>query len=125
MDFEKLFFFVKSTKYYFEQQFEPLKDKDRLRRSLTSPTRVRKRTYGDRFISAINPKSAEASRLRMLARGRNKRAVWRIPTSPSRGGHFAVYPSRLIETPIRAGCPPGGIVLDPFLGSGTTALVAH
>lgn len=36
-----------------------------------------------------------------------------------------MYPSRLVVTPIEAGCPPGGIVLDPFLGSGTTAVVAR
>lgn len=38
---------------------------------------------------------------------------------------FATYPTKLIETPIAAGCPIGGIVLDPFLGSGTTAVVAR
>ena len=40
------------------------------------------------------------------------------------GAHFAVYPEGLIETPIKAGCPEEGIVLDPFFGSGTTGLVA-
>lgn len=44
---------------------------------------------------------------------------------PFRGEHFAVYPPALIETPIKAGCPKGGVVLDPFMGSGTTALVAR
>ena len=38
--------------------------------------------------------------------------------------HFAVYPPKLIETPIKAGCPVGGVVLDPFMGSGTTGVVA-
>lgn len=61
----------------------------------------------------------------MLARGRNKRCVWTIPTQPFRGKHFAVYPPALIETPILAGSRKGGIVLDPFMGSGTTALVAR
>ena len=60
----------------------------------------------------------------MLEMGRNKRCVWRIGTTNFAGKHFAVYPPKLIETPIRAGCPIGGIVLDPFLGSGTTAIVA-
>ena len=36
-----------------------------------------------------------------------------------------MYPSRLVETPIKAGCPEGGVVLDPFMGSGTTAVVAR
>ena len=52
-------------------------------------------------------------------------SVFRISTRPFRGEHFAVYPPALIETPIKAGCPEGGVVLDPFMGSGTTALVAR
>jgi len=55
--------------------------------------------------------------------GRNKRCVWSITTSSFRGAHFAVYPPELIEIPIKAGCPKNGIVLDPFIGSGTTAIV--
>ena len=43
---------------------------------------------------------------------------------PYRGGHFAAFPPKLAETCLLAGCPPGGVVLDPFLGSGTTAAVA-
>jgi site-specific DNA-methyltransferase (adenine-specific) len=125
VDFEKLFFFVKSQRYYFQQQFEEPKDRARLTRPLVSPATNKKRVYGDEFISALNPKTAEASRLRILRQGRNKRCVWSIATRPYRGRHFAVYPPQLIETPIKAGCPKGGIVLDPFIGSGTTALVAQ
>lgn len=55
---------------------------------------------------------------------RNRRTVWTVPTQPYSGAHFAVFPPKLIEPCIRAGCPAGGIVLDPFLGSGTTAAVA-
>lgn len=55
---------------------------------------------------------------------RNKRDVWHINTVPYKGGHFAAYPPKLAETCILAGCPVGGVVLDPFLGSGTTAAVA-
>ena len=54
----------------------------------------------------------------------NKRDVWQINTVPYRGGHFAAFPPKLAETCLLAGCPPGGVVLDPFLGSGTTAAVA-
>ena len=56
--------------------------------------------------------------------GRNKRCVWTIITHPFKEAHFAVFPEELIETPLRAGCPEGGIVLDPFFGSGTTGVVA-
>jgi len=57
--------------------------------------------------------------------GRNKRTVWSIPLSKFRDAHFAVFPEPLVEICIKAGSPPGGLVLDPFLGSGTTALVAR
>ena len=56
--------------------------------------------------------------------GRNKRTVWTINPKPFKEAHFAVYPEELCETPISAGCPKEGIVLDPFFGSGTTGLVA-
>lgn len=55
---------------------------------------------------------------------RNKRSVWSIPTTPYKGAHFATFPPALIEPCILAGCPVGGVVLDPFGGSGTTAGVA-
>ena len=55
----------------------------------------------------------------------NKRNVWTVTTKPFRGAHFAVFPPDLIEPCIKAGCPVGGTVLDPFGGSGTTGLVAN
>ena len=56
---------------------------------------------------------------------RNLRTVWTIPTAPYPGAHFATFPPKLIEPCIKAGCPQGGTVLDPFGGSGTTAQVAR
>ncbi len=56
---------------------------------------------------------------------RNRRTVWTVPTQPYPEAHYAVYPPKLIEPCIKAGCPAGGTVLDPFLGSGTTADVAR
>lgn len=55
---------------------------------------------------------------------RNRRSVWTIPSDPFKGAHFATYPPALVEPCILAGCPPGGTVLDPFGGAGTTGLVA-
>lgn len=55
---------------------------------------------------------------------RNKRDVWTTSTSRFMGAHFAVFPEKLIEPCILAGCPAGGTVLDPFTGSGTTGVVA-
>ena len=55
---------------------------------------------------------------------RNKRSVWTVATQPFKEAHFATYPPELIEPCILAGCPVGGMVLDPFGGAGTTGLVA-
>jgi DNA modification methylase len=54
----------------------------------------------------------------------NKRSVWTVNTKPYKGAHFAVYPQELIEPCVLAGSREGDIVLDPFMGSGTTAAVA-
>ena len=56
---------------------------------------------------------------------RNRRSVWTVPTQPYAGAHFAVFPAALIEPCILAGSRPGDVVLDPFMGSGTTAQVAQ
>lgn len=56
---------------------------------------------------------------------RNKRSVWTVATKPYSGAHFATFPTELIEPCILAGAPVGGIVLDPFFGSGTTGQVAQ
>lgn len=56
---------------------------------------------------------------------RNRRSVWTVSTAPLPGAHFATFPPKLIEPCILAGCPKGGIVLDPFGGSGTTGMVAE
>lgn len=55
---------------------------------------------------------------------RNRRSVWTVATRPYKGAHFATFPPALIEPCILAGSRPGDIVLDPFMGSGTTAAVA-
>ena len=55
---------------------------------------------------------------------RNRRSVWTVATQPYKGAHFATFPPALIEPCILAGSRPGDIVLDPFMGSGTTAAVA-
>jgi DNA modification methylase len=57
--------------------------------------------------------------------GRNRRSVWTIPTQPYAGAHFATMPEALVEPCVLAGCPLGGLVLDPFVGSGTVGAVAE
>ena len=56
---------------------------------------------------------------------RNRRSVWTVPTQPYSGAHFAVFPAALIEPCVLAGSRPSDVVLDPFMGSGTTAQVAQ
>jgi DNA modification methylase len=56
---------------------------------------------------------------------RTRRDVWTIASEPSREGHYAMYPQRLVLQCLLCGCPEGGVVLDPFVGSGTTAIVAR
>lgn len=56
---------------------------------------------------------------------RNKRDVWSVPVRPNKEAHFATYPEMLIQPCILAGCPENGVVLDPFMGSGTTGIVAR
>jgi len=120
VDFEKVFFFVKSKKYWFETQYEPYtEDLDRwggeklkADGESTWDEGTGQDTYRDR-------------NMRPNSNGRNKRCVWRINTKPFKEAHFAVYPEKLIEPMIKAGCPEDGVVLDPFFGAGTTAVVAQ
>ena len=211
-DYEKLFFFVKRNKYYFETQYEPLKaavtakkkkgntqnskyqnteqeasvrqgmNKKRgqklvfLRKNLPTQKEfvdfMRSKTTAQTIAENSNLKrskidhwfrrdeggfafpsaedwncikwlvddwSEEVTRidkqlnditietddiLKNADKGRIKRAVWSINTKPFKGCHYAPYPEELIETPIKACCPTNGVVLDPFIGSGTTAVVA-
>ena len=76
--------------------------------------------YDEAMMTEYKKSSAKTSK----PEGRNKRTVWSVSTAKFEGAHFAVYPPELIESPIDAGCPVGGTVLDPFFGSGTTAEVA-
>lgn len=64
------------------------------------------------------------SKAEQSARGRNKRSVWEVATRPYPEAHFATFPEKLVEPMVLAGCPAGGTVLDPFVGSGTTLKVA-
>lgn len=127
VDYEKLFFFVKSKKYYFEQQKEPMITTN------TNPPRGSKGVLGQknsglRKQDQIGRADYTGFNKRYLPPKdlmRNKRSVWSINTKPFKEKHFATYPEELIITPIKACCPENGIVLDPFMGSGTTAVVAR
>ena len=72
------------------------------------------------------PANREGHDMKNIGTGlmRNRRSVWTVTTKPYKGAHFATFPSDLIEPCILAGSRPGDVVLDPFIGSGTTAQVA-
>ena len=97
VDYEPVFFFSKSKKYYFEPQFEPHES------SLEEITRQRKGEPVEKVQYAQTHKSYGG--VGFGNQGRNKRCVWKIPTQPFSEAHFAVFPEKLIETPIKAGCP--------------------
>lgn len=118
---EYLFLMTKSPKYYYDHVAikEPVSDvslkraqsgwKTKRPSAKTSPEGIDVEKMGERFV---NPA------------GRNKRDVWFIPTASFKGAHFAVMPERLVEPCVLAGSPEGGVVLDPFFGSGTVGVVA-
>ena len=98
VDFEKLFFFVKSKKYWFETQYEELAYQDR-RGNQRIAYKGKLEKNRDKFN--IQP----VDYFGQPPQGRNKRTVWTITTKPYKEAHFATYPEQLCETPIKAGCP--------------------
>lgn len=74
--------------------------------------------------SKIGQKASREAALSLQVDKRNSRNVWTIPTIGFSEAHFATFPPELAERCIKAGCPTGGTVLDPFGGAGTTGLVA-
>ena len=127
VDFEYFYFFTKSQRYYFETQYEPLSNETILRykRGVSATNKWVNGPDGQTKHTMNQPSQHDKNREHPHKDiGRLKRTVWQIPTQPLKEAHFAVFPEKLIETPINACCPPNGIVLDPFCGSGTTCLVA-
>ena len=110
---EYLFLLSKNKKYYYDNESikEPAKDWG-----------TRDRTNGKYHNkgTGLQPHSG----LTKSYRTKNKRSVWSITNKPYKGAHFAVFPPDLIEPCILAGSEKNDIILDPFMGSGTTALVA-
>ena len=116
-DHEYVFLFSKEKNYCFEQQLEPFC-------SPVNPARDKgAEAYGRLALGNGKLIASAGERNWYRKGGRNKRTVWTIPTSPSGVAHYATFPEKLIETPILAGCPEGGLVFDPFMGAGTTAIV--
>jgi len=125
---EYIFLLSKSQKYYFDSEAIREKGEMTAEDSAGSTQRDTRETHGvGGGNSGINKaKQKLAEELATLGYStRNKRSVWTVQTKPFKGAHFATFPQELIEPCILAGAPVGGIVLDPFMGSGTTAQVAQ
>ena len=125
VDFESLFFFVKNKRYTFNQQFEDAHFDGRRHTKMNGSPKYQKGVVPGR--KAHTMASAGHERWMQDKTGnyiRNMRSVWKISVAPFPDAHFAIYPEKLVETPIKAGSPEKGVVLDPFMGSGTTAVVA-
>jgi DNA modification methylase len=119
---EYIFLLSKKSHYYYDHEAikEPL--------ALSSVSRLQQNI--DEQVGSARANGGEKTNGNMKAVGdlssglKNKRSVWTVNTKGYKGAHFAVYPKNLILPCILAGCPEGGTVLDPFTGSGTTAVVA-
>jgi DNA modification methylase len=117
---EYIFLLSKSPKYYFdheaikEDSVDPESHKGMKLRSAD-------KRVGDKYFATKVGNHAVGK----IYAKKNKRSVWTVTTKPFKGAHFATFPLDLIEPCILAGCPEGGIVLDPFGGAGTTGLVAN
>jgi len=144
---EYIFLFSKSPKYYFDHNaiLEPAKYDGRKKMTHKGSSKYNSgvsnisvqglfksgherwpnklRGYVSKDGETGFPAQHHGSNIPMLP-ARNKRSVWTVPTRGFSGAHFATFPPALIRTCIEAGCPAGGVVLDPFMGAGTTALVA-
>lgn len=112
---EYIFLMSKSQKYYY--------DADAIKDPVKQDWGTRDRSDGKYHNdgSGLQPHSGLEKSYEVA----NKRSVWTVNTKPYKGAHFAVFPQELIEPCIMAGAPQGGVVLDPFMGSGTTAQVAQ
>lgn len=122
VDFEKMFFFVKNQKYYFDTQYEPWTG---LRKSDIERAKAKHQGYQGKNADGKQSQGIKGQPVGDPEKGRIKRTVWSISTQAFNDTHFAVFPELLVKTPVLAGSPTGGVVLDPFAGSGTTLYVAR
>lgn len=123
---EYIFLLSKSPKYYFDYKsiLEPAAYDGRKKLVREGGKRL---NFGEKVCLGIQTINKGGERWKLIDGKymRRKRDVWAVPTRPLKEAHFAAYPPDLIKPYVLAGCPPRGIVLDPFMGAGTTALVAR
>ena len=116
---EYIFMFSKSMNYYYD--YEAIKEPA----IWAADRRADKGRIGYEGKRKGEEGTGQKSFVSIDSSGRNKRTVWTIPTYHFPGAHFATMPPKLVEPCIMAGCPVYETVLDPFVGSGTTVMVAE
>ena len=118
---EYIFLLSKSQKYYFDNEAIAEDANPKYESRYAAPFNV-----GEKESSGCGrpDHASNTAGMKDYSGKRNKRSVWTVTTKPYSGAHFATFPPDLIEPCILAGAPAGGVVLDPFMGSGTTAAVA-
>jgi DNA modification methylase len=124
--YETVFLFAQSRRYWFDldairEQYDG--DRSLARRARTGATN-KANSVATPWGVQTNMRATGEQHTAAHPLGRNPGDVWDIATQPFPSAHFAVMPSALAERCIQAGCKPGGVVLDPFSGSGTTGLAA-
>jgi site-specific DNA-methyltransferase (adenine-specific) len=153
-DSEAVYFFSKNRKHYFAPQFEPyaqasLKRFEQVNRRGEEFDPARHKHDGDpsQAPMAVLVRTAKKHKNLMIPgqkphgmhvaraegngqdvfdpRGRRMRTVWSLAVARFDGLHFAVWPRELVRRIVLSGCPPGGVVLDPFVGVATTVVVAE
>lgn len=120
---EYIFLLAKSQRYYYDN--EAVKEKASMS-SGYSLQRLNGKPHNRKLASGYKSDASSGTTIdEWIDSGmRNRRSVWTVTTKPYREAHFATFPPDLIEPCVLAGCPAGGVVLDPFNGSGTTGAVA-
>lgn len=126
VDYEYVYFFTKSQKYYFKTQYEPLAEltKQAYNRIEKGTEKIKTFGNGEKYKDFNFNPTYSGNPYTPSQNGRIKRSVWSITLQPFPESHFAVFPESLVQQCLDAGCKPDGIVLDPFMGAGTTALTA-
>ena len=114
---EYIFLLSKCSKYYYD--IEPIRENIKPTSGKINGAPLR----GEHILECGGRKTEKREYEEI--KGANKRSVWSVNTKSYDGAHFATYPPELIRPCILAGCPKGGVVIDPFGGSGTTAAVAN
>lgn len=148
INFEYLYFFTKNSKYKFNTQYEPMQykynsleyngteTKDYESHKAQNPSKSKQRILesykkqlikfgGNKYpkeVGGIYSGNVYKPNEQLM---RIKRSIWKITVKPFKGSHFATFPPELTETPILASSNEGDMILDPFMGTGTTGLVAN